>query len=80
MRAENPGQNSATFHPPWLVALPIELLSEDLCESQPHKGHLNSKLNSKTAPVLLSPDPSLIFALALSPLPFLSSCHRTTTT
>ena len=31
------------------------------CESQPHKGHFTSKLNSKTVPVL----PSLIFLFQL---------------
>ena len=41
----------------------------DLCQSQPHKGHLTSKLNSKTVPVLLSLDPSLIFPFHLLPSP-----------
>ena len=36
---------------------------------QPHKGHLISKLNSKTVPVLPSLDSSLIFPFHVSPSP-----------
>ena len=37
----------------------------DPCESQPHKGDLNSKLNSKTVPVL----PSFLLPFHLLPSP-----------
>ena len=43
--------------------------SKDPRESQPHKVDLTSKLNSKTVPVLLSLDPSLIFPFHLLPFP-----------
>ena len=44
-------------------------MSSDPCESQPYKGHLTSKLNSKTVPVLHSIEISLIFPFHLSPSP-----------
>ena len=39
------------------------------CESHPHKGRINSKLKSKTIPVLPTPDPILIFPFHLLPSP-----------
>ena len=41
----------------------------DPCESQPHKGHLGSKLNSKTVSVLPTSDPSHVFPIHLRPFP-----------
>ena len=41
----------------------------DPCENQPHKGHLTSKLNSKTVPVLPSLKYSRIFPFHLLPSP-----------
>ena len=41
----------------------------DLCESESHKAHLNSKLNSKTVLVLPSLEPSHIFPFHLLPSP-----------
>ena len=62
----------------------------DPCESQPHKGHLTSKLNCKTVPFLPSLDSSFYLPWCTRPdfpsvsssssLSFLYSCHGTKTT
>ena len=55
----------------WLTCLMSSdwTYDSDPCVSQPHKGHLISKLNFKTVPVLSSLDPSLIFLFHQIPSP-----------
>ena len=53
---------SVHIHYTMLIRTWKSLLEEsDPCESQPHNGHLNSKLNSKTIPILPFLYPSLKF-------------------